>query len=157
MSRRRQRQPHDDAQDSDNSGAKPVRGFWDVLGAAFGFFSQVLDALRGDRRLVVFWGICALLLVLLVVLLFLAPELPATLQFAAFTMIVVSIGALFLRSVPAPRRAAEAATQPTRRARRRRVSDVLLVVALAGLLVVILVLTALLILPAPPSPPAGAS
>jgi hypothetical protein len=70
-------------------------GFWGFMSSSVTFFRDVLDAIRGNNVLATLWGLCVLLLVLLIATFVLA-RLPASSTLAVVVLTVLVIASLFV-------------------------------------------------------------
>jgi hypothetical protein len=71
-----------------------------LLESAFGFFTRVLNVVKGDLRLAILWGFGVLLLVVLIVALVLAGDLTPLMKLGVVVLIVLVLAYLFVHTVP---------------------------------------------------------
>jgi hypothetical protein len=70
------------------------------MDTAFGFFGNLLEAIKRDTRLTILWGFGVLLFVCLVVLLVLAPDLHPTAKAILIGGVILILPVLFIYTVP---------------------------------------------------------
>jgi HEAT repeat protein len=75
-------------------------GFWSFMQYAFSFFGEVLNAVRRDLSLAILWGFGVLFLVVLIVALMLARDVPPIAKLGLTVLILMLLTGLFLYTVP---------------------------------------------------------